>query len=142
MSNEKATIYIANLTKISHNFLHSILENTTQNSGFPSCIVDASLFIMKYQINESEVISVSAKAVAEPKVQPQAEPTGVTPTDLAEILSVSPKSLRAWLRTNYTRPLDAKNSRWYLPDDVVKAATEHYTRTVKKNEGKSKKSAK
>ena len=87
---------------------------------------------------------MSNKAVKEPKAQPKAaakaEPTGITPSELAETLSVSPKSLRAWLRQNFTRPLDAKNSRWYLPDEVVKAATEHYTRTVKKNaETKAKK---
>ncbi len=87
---------------------------------------------------------MSKEAVKEPKAKPKqaakAEPTGITPTELAETLSVSPKSLRAWLRTNFTRPLDAKNSRWYLSDVEVKAATEHYTRTVKKNaETKAKK---
>ena len=78
---------------------------------------------------------MSNKAVKEPKAQPKAaakaEPTGITPSELAETLSVSPKSLRAWLRQNFTRPLDAKNSRWYLSEKQVKAATEHYTKPKK-----------
>ena len=53
----------------------------------------------------------------------------ITPTNLAEELGINPKSLRAWLRNNYTRPLEAKNSRWYLTDKQVKAAKQHFTKT-------------
>jgi len=53
---------------------------------------------------------------------------GNTPSDLAEELDISPKSLRAWLRTNFSRPADAKGSRWVLTADQEKAARKHYTK--------------
>lgn len=86
--------------------------------------------------------AVKAQPKTEPKTEAKAKPVGITPNELADTLSVSPKSLRAWLRTNYTRPLDAKNSSWFLSPEIVKAATEHYTRSVKKNENKAAKKAK
>ena len=49
----------------------------------------------------------AVKAKAPVKKAAEGTMTGVTPTDLAEELDISPKRLRAWLRTNYTRPLDA-----------------------------------
>ncbi len=57
--------------------------------------------------------------------------TGYTPTDLAEELDISPKSLRAWLRVNFKRPADSKGSRWILTADQEKAAREHYTKPKK-----------
>ena len=75
--------------------------------------------------------NTAVKAKAPVKQAAEGTMTGVTPTDLAEELDISPKSLRAWLRTNYTRPLDAKNSRWYLTDKQVKAAKDHYIKPKK-----------
>ena len=83
---------------------------------------------------ESEVIPLNAtdtKAKATKSAPEKVQMTGITPTDLAETLDISPKSLRAWLRTNYPRTADQKNSRWYLPESQVKAATEHYTKPKK-----------
>lgn len=62
---------------------------------------------------------------------------GVRPNELAETLDISPKSLRAWLRSNFERPLDVKSSAWYLTKSQVKAATAHYTKPKEKAESKS-----
>ena len=75
--------------------------------------------------------ATDTKAKAPKSAPAKEQMTGITPTDLAETLDISPKSLRAWLRTNFKRPLDAKNSRWYLSEKQVKAATEHYTKPKK-----------
>ena len=72
------------------------------------------------------------KTATKPTVAPaKVQLTGYTPTDLAEELGISPKSLRAWLRTNFSRPADAKGSRWVLTADQEKAARKHYTKTKK-----------
>tara|TARA_B100000700_G_C15037968_1_gene853749 strand:+ start:2589 stop:3032 length:444 start_codon:yes stop_codon:yes gene_type:complete len=55
----------------------------------------------------------------------------VTPNELAKKLGISPRTLRQWLRENYTRPLSQKNERWYLTDIQIEAATNHFTRTRK-----------
>ena len=55
----------------------------------------------------------------------------ITPTNLAEELGINPKSLRAWLRINFERPIEAKNTRWYLSDKEIKAAKQHFTKTKK-----------
>jgi len=50
----------------------------------------------------------------------------VTPSALAEKLGVDPKRLRAYLRANHARPIEAKNTSWMIPADVAKAATEYF----------------
>ena len=56
-------------------------------------------------------------------------PKVVRPSDLATELEVSPKALRAFLRREFPRANEAKNTSWTLTDDMVKAATEHFTAT-------------
>jgi hypothetical protein len=50
----------------------------------------------------------------------------ITPTMLATELDVNPKVLRAWLRRNFPRPLDQKNTSWSLSQDMIDAATEYF----------------
>lgn len=52
----------------------------------------------------------------------------LTPTALAEEIGVSPKSLRGYLRKNFTRPAEAKNTSWIVPDDAADAAREHFAK--------------
>lgn len=61
----------------------------------------------------------------EPEVEEDATP--LRPNDLAKELNISPKSLRGWLRTNFTRPLEAKNTSWELTPTIVEAAREHFS---------------
>jgi len=55
-------------------------------------------------------------------------PNIMTPKQLANDLSVDPKRLRAFLRANYTRPVEAKNTSWSITPDAVKAAREHFAK--------------
>ncbi len=57
----------------------------------------------------------------------------VTPNELAKKLGISPRTLRQWLRENYTRPLSQKNERWYLTEVQIEAATSHFARTKNRN---------
>lgn len=56
----------------------------------------------------------------------EAEVEGMRPKDLALELGINAKTLRGWLRKEYTRPQDKKNTSWVLADDVVEAAREHF----------------
>lgn len=38
----------------------------------------------------------------------------MTPDLLADELGISPKTLRAWLRNEYPRPIEHKNTSWLL----------------------------
>jgi hypothetical protein len=53
----------------------------------------------------------------------------ITPKELAAKLEVDPKRLRAFLRANFTRPAEAKNTSWSIGPDAVKAATEHFAKS-------------
>lgn len=53
-------------------------------------------------------------------------PSGMRPKDLAAELEIDAKTLRGWLRKEFPRPLDKKNTSWALSDDVVEAAREHF----------------
>jgi hypothetical protein len=55
------------------------------------------------------------------------EATIVRPSDLAEELEVDAKRIRAFLRTEFTRPLEAKNSSWVLTEDQANAVREHFS---------------
>ena len=46
--------------------------------------------------------------------------------ELADMLQISDKTLRAWLRVNFTRPLSEKGKEWNLNDKEVIAAIEHF----------------
>ena len=46
----------------------------------------------------------------------------MTPTQLADELGISPKTLRAWLRERFPRDQRLKNTRWTLGPAIVQAA--------------------
>lgn len=56
-----------------------------------------------------------------------AEAKIIRPNDLAKELGVDPKRLRAYLRAEFTRPNDAKNTNWELTPEMVSKATERFT---------------
>jgi len=45
-----------------------------------------------------------------------------TPKELAAEIGIDPKVLRAYLRKNHTRALEAKNTSWIIPATVAAAA--------------------
>lgn len=49
-----------------------------------------------------------------------------TPKTLAEELQVDPKRLRAFLRANFARSAEVKNTTWNIADEAAKAAREHF----------------
>jgi hypothetical protein len=53
----------------------------------------------------------------------------VSPKELALALDVDPKRLRAFLRSNFTRPNEAKNTSWSIGPEAVAAATEHFAKS-------------
>jgi hypothetical protein len=58
--------------------------------------------------------------------------SNVTPKMLADELSVDPKRLRAFLRANFARPAEAKNTSWSIGADAVKAARAHFAKSETK----------
>jgi len=54
--------------------------------------------------------------------------TTYTPTEVAQMLNVDPKRVRAYLRANFTRPLEAKNTSWILTEEVKDALVDHFTK--------------
>jgi uncharacterized protein YjcR len=54
------------------------------------------------------------------------ETEGMRPKDLALELGIDPKTLRGWLRKEYARPADKKNTSWLIAEDVADAAREHF----------------
>ena len=50
------------------------------------------------------------------------------PKELADMLQISDKTLRAWLRVNFTRPLSEKGKEWDLNDKQIIAAIEWFKR--------------
>jgi len=52
----------------------------------------------------------------------------LTPKILAEELHVSPKTLRAWLRKNASRELEAKSTAWAIDSKTANRARKHFTR--------------
>lgn len=51
----------------------------------------------------------------------------IRPSDLAETLEVSPKALRGFLRREFPRDANAKNTSWELTEEMVEKATAHFT---------------
>ena len=50
----------------------------------------------------------------------------ITPKALAEELSIDPKALRSYLRKNFARPAEAKNTTWGIAPDAAQAARDHF----------------
>ena len=56
------------------------------------------------------------------------------PKELAKMLEISDKTLRGWLRVNFTRPISDKGKEWDLNDQEIIAAIEWFKRiTIRKN---------
>jgi hypothetical protein len=56
----------------------------------------------------------------------ETEVKGMRPKDLALELDIDAKTLRGWLRKEFPRPTDKKNTSWVLSEDVADAAREHF----------------
>ena len=52
----------------------------------------------------------------------------ITPTDLANELGMSPKTLRGWLRKHHTRAANAKNTSWAIDTKTANAARKAFKR--------------
>ncbi len=50
------------------------------------------------------------------------------PKELADMLQISDRTLRAWLRVNFTRPLSEKGKEWELNDHQIIASIEWFKR--------------
>lgn len=55
-------------------------------------------------------------------------PKVMTPTELAQELSISPKTLRGWLRKHHTRAVNVKNTSWALDAKTANAARKAFAR--------------
>ena len=53
---------------------------------------------------------------------PKSETVPMTPKVLAQELGVSPKNLRAYLRKEFSRTPEAKNTAWTITQDAADAA--------------------
>lgn len=51
----------------------------------------------------------------------------MTPKALAEELAIDPKRLRAFLRSQFTRPAEVKNTSWAITPEAIAAAREKFT---------------
>jgi hypothetical protein len=68
----------------------------------------------------------------------------MTIKEVAEATGADPKTIRAYLRRNFTRPDDAKGSRWgdakkghVLPAPVTAALVEHFTPAEEEDEAEA-----
>jgi hypothetical protein len=52
----------------------------------------------------------------------------LTPTELAQELNLSPKTLRGWLRKHHTRDVNVKNTSWALDVKTCNAARKAFKR--------------
>lgn len=51
----------------------------------------------------------------------------IRPSDLAAELEISPKALRGFLRREFPRGADQKNTSWALTQEMIDSATDHFT---------------
>ena len=51
-----------------------------------------------------------------------------TPKALAIEIGCDPKSLRGFLRANFTRSIEAKNTSWIITEDAAEAARAHFAK--------------
>lgn len=61
----------------------------------------------------------------------------ITPKALAEELEVSPKALRAYLRANFPRDDEAKNTAWTISSKVAAKVRAHYEESDEEDEDDS-----
>lgn len=54
-------------------------------------------------------------------------PKAITPKALAEELDIDAKRLRSYLRSNFTRAAEAKNTTWVIDTDTADAARAYFT---------------
>jgi hypothetical protein len=54
----------------------------------------------------------------------------LSPKELAAALEVDPKRLRAFLRANFTRTAEAKNTSWSIGPEAQAAAREHFAKSA------------
>lgn len=66
---------------------------------------------------------------------PAEETQAVRPTDLAKELDVSAKALRGFLRREFPRSADSKNTSWTLTPEMIEKATAHFTPSEDEDEG-------
>lgn len=59
---------------------------------------------------------------------------GVRPADLATELDISAKALRGFLRREFPRPTEAKNTSWLLSEEMVDKARAHFTAEPEEDE--------
>lgn len=52
----------------------------------------------------------------------------LTPKVLAEEIGIDAKVLRSFLRKEYPRPSEAKNTSWIVPTEAADAAKEHFAK--------------
>lgn len=76
-----------------------------------------------------------APKTKENETQEEETTQAVRPADLASDLEVSAKALRGFLRREFPRPNDAKNTSWTLTPEMVEAATAHFTPSEDEDEG-------
>lgn len=57
----------------------------------------------------------------------------LTPKALAEEIGIDAKVLRSFLRKEYTRPQEAKNTSWIVPTDAANAARAHFAKQEAKS---------
>jgi len=50
----------------------------------------------------------------------------LTPKQLADELGINPKNLRNYLRKNFTRVAEVKNTAWSITPDAANAARAHF----------------
>lgn len=52
----------------------------------------------------------------------------LTPKALAEEIGIDPKVLRSYLRKEFPRPQEAKNTTWIVPAPAATKAKEHFAK--------------
>lgn len=65
-------------------------------------------------------------AKAQTTEAPAEEPKVIRPKDLADALGISPKTLRAYLRRNFPRAAEQKNTNWAIPEPMAAQVVEAY----------------
>jgi hypothetical protein len=66
-------------------------------------------------------------AKAADKKEQEVEVRTFTPSEIAEQTGADPKAIRAFLRANYTRPLEMKNKSWVVTEEMADALLAHFS---------------
>jgi hypothetical protein len=87
---------------------------------------------MKYEdVEQGKEVKAMADEAQTPEVE--SEPTMV-PKDLAKELEIDPKSLRNWLRKEYTRELAVKGTDWEITQEMADAARARWAKKSDESE--------